>query len=177
VLRSPVAILVIAFFVFAPNLLHGFVEWYRQWAAASPYYVGNYLSSFALAVLVANVLVALVGGTRARQEPILFVFLLYILGSSATDNMLKWSTLAEMNRRDAALWTQGIADLRETVPASPHENVRVCGKDSPEALSGNDKFWSYQLSKELGRRVEFRSQGFHSAPCDITIDFNRYRQR
>jgi hypothetical protein len=177
VLRSPIAILVIAFFTFSPNLLHGFVAQYRQWAAIDPYYVGNYLSSFALAVLVACVLVALVGGRKARQEPILFILILYVLGSSATDNMLKWSTLAGTNRRDAALWTEAISGLREPVHASPPGIVHVCGKDSPDKVSGDDDFWSDQLSNELGRRVEFKSKNLNPALCDITIDFNGYRKR
>jgi hypothetical protein len=177
VLRSPVAILVIAFFTFSPNLLHAFVAWYRQWAAASPYYVGNYLSSFGLAALIASVLVALVGGRKARNEPILFILILYVLGSSATDNMLKWSTLAGTNRRDATLWTEAISGLREPVHASPPGIVHVCGKDSPDKVSGDDEFWSDQLSNELGRRIEFKSKSLNPALCDITIDFNGYRQR
>jgi hypothetical protein len=81
-LRAPIALLVIAFFLFCTNILHGFVEGYRRWAAESPYYVGNYLSSFALAVLVAIGLIALVGGYRSKQESMLLALVVLVLGTS-----------------------------------------------------------------------------------------------
>ena len=175
-LRTPAALAFIAFFVFSPNILHGFVEGYRQWAAESPYYVGNYLSSFALAILAANGMVALVGGAKTRQEPLLFALVVYLLASSATDNMHRWSTLAETNRRDGKLWMQAIAELRPPIATSSGDTLHICGKDAPEKVSGDDTFWSYELSRELGKKIEFLSKRLNSARCDLVIDFNRYRQ-
>ncbi len=176
-LRQPVGLIITTFFVLAPNLLHGFVDGYRQWAADSPYYVGNYLSSFALAILGALGIGALVGGGKSRQERLLFLLVLYALASSATDNMLKWSRLAQTNRNDAALWTLAITELRHSLGKNSDRLTYVCAKAPPEKVSGDDAFWSYHLSREMGVQIEYRSKRLNSSPCDLIIDFNAYRIR
>ncbi|MGQ0708968.1 MAG: hypothetical protein ACT4NV_04385 [Rhodoferax sp.] len=172
-IRHPASLAVLAFFLLSPNLLHGFVEGYRQWAAEDPHYVGNYLSSFALALWGAIALSMLVGGNRARQEPVLWLLVVAVLAASASNNMLRWATLADTNRKDAQLWKNAIRDLR-SLP-SPNQPLRLCAKGAPEKVSGDDAFWSYQLTRELGYTVIYKSTRIGSAQCDHTIDFHRYR--
>lgn len=176
-LLHPVSLLIIAFFVVSPNILHGFLEMYRQWAAASPYYVGNYLSSFALAILVALAIGALIGGRKSTDERVLFVLVIYVLAGSAADNLRQWSQLAQANRQDALLWKRAIDDLQKRVVKQSAKVTQVCAKNSPQRVSGDDAFWSYHLSQVIGSPIEYRSKRLNSAPCDVTVDFNFYRNR
>lgn len=176
-IQHPASLAVLAFFLFCPNLLHGFVQTYRQWAAEDPHYVGNYLSSFALAVLGALAVSFLVGGARARREPILFLLVVGVLGASASNNMLRWASLADTNRKDAQLWKSAIHELRALPLPAPKQALHLCAKNAPEKVSGDDAFWSYQLSKELGYTVVYQSARIGSAQCGHTVDFHRYRFR
>jgi len=175
IIRSPVALAIIAYFVFSPNLLLALTEGFRKWAAESPYYVGNYLSSFALAILIANGIIAVIGGSKTKQEPILFALVVFWFASSGIGNITQWSNFADTNRRDAKLWSQAIIDLRNSIHSLPQIPITVCGKNAPEKVSGDDIFWSWQLSRELGKEINFRSKRLNSGICDVIIDFNRYR--
>lgn len=165
---------VIAFYVFCPNLLHGFVGGYRQWAAEDPHYVGNYFSSFALAIAVALGIVHLVGGRRAYQEKILFVLVVTLLATSACDNYIRWSNLAEINRRDSSLWRLAISDLHQN-SFERNQTVTICGQNSPEKVSGDDRYWSNYLSESLAASIDYKSKHLDSVICQHTVDFNKYR--
>ena len=174
-LRSPWAILILAGMVFSLNSLHALNEGYRQWAADNPYYVGNYLSSFGLAMLVTHAIQALVGGDKSRDERVLLILTVAFLMNSAASNMMKWGQLADRNRQDAQLWHLAIADLKQEQTKHPTQDWMICAQHAPEKVSGDDRFWSYQLSKELGARVSYHSKQFSALPCDQVIDFDRYR--
>lgn len=174
VLYNKTAIGILLFFVFCPNVLHGFVQNYRLYAADDPHYVGNYFSAFPLAMLASLVVMYLVGGQRARQEKVLFAVVLAFIASSACDNYMRWSNVANTNRRDSALWQAAITDLHTTLGAS-HKTLLLCGKNAPEKVSGNDHYWSMYLSRVLQRPIEYRSKWSDAVQCDTTIEFNRYR--
>jgi hypothetical protein len=168
------AIAVLLFFLFCPNLLLGMVAAYRQWAAEDPHYVGNYLSSFPLAILVALLLLSLVGGLRATREKVLLAGVLFLFFSSACDNYMRWSNLAEINRRDSQLWFQAISQLQaRKYPAEI--TTAICAKNAPEKVSGDDRYWSSYLTELLGAPVTYTSKSLGATHCDVTLDFNTWR--
>lgn len=168
------ALVVIVFFVFSSNILLGFVAGYRQWAAEDPHYVGNYLSSFALAIVVTLVVLHLVGGRRAAQEKVLFAVVLALFFSSACDNYIRWSNLAEANRQDSKLWWQAIEQIKQQGLSVAGPNV-VCAKNAPEHVSGDDRYWSKYLTEELSAPVTYISKFGSATQCDLSIDFNALR--
>ncbi len=173
-LYGKAALAMLFFFVFCPNLLHGFVQGYRQWAAEDPHYVGNYFSSFPLAITVTLGVLYLVGGRRAIQEKILFGMLLILIACSACDNYIRWGNLADANRRDSALWWQAIVELKRS-ELNPSATTIICGKNAPEKVSGDDRYWSLYLSEALDKKVEFKSKALDTVNCNKTLEFNRYR--
>jgi hypothetical protein len=70
------SLVILGFFVFSPNILYGFVDGYRKLAAYDPHYVGNYFSSFPLAMTIALVVLYLVGGNKSKHEKTLFFLIL-----------------------------------------------------------------------------------------------------
>ncbi len=173
-LSKPMPLLILAFFLLCPNLLHGFVEAYRKWAADDPHYVGNYFSSFPLAILISIGLIQLTGGAKAMQEKALYLIVVVLLATSACDNYVRWSNLAEINRRDARLWKEAIDDLRK-VPFAVTPNNLICGLNAPEKVSGDDRYWSGVLTETLQIRIEYRSKALDGQNCTLKVDFNRYR--
>lgn len=173
-LCSRVAIAILLFFVFCPNFLLALVPGYRQWAAEDPHYVGNYFSSFPLAMVVTLVLLHLVGGKRATQEKVLFAAVLFLFFSSACDNYLRWSNLAEINRRDSQLWFQAIEKL-QTNSYQQERSSLICAKNAPEKVSGDDRYWSSYLSEVLQAPITYASKNFEAASCDQVVDFNGLR--
>jgi hypothetical protein len=173
-LSGKAALATLSFFVFCPNLLHGFVQGYRQWAAEDPHYVGNYFSSFPLAIVATLGILFLAGGRRATQEKILFGLILVLVACSACDNYIRWGNLADANRRDSALWWQAIIELKRS-DLDPRATTIVCGKNPPEKVSGDDRYWSLYLSEVLDKKVEFKSKALDTVKCDKTLQFNRYR--
>jgi len=173
-LARPLPLLIIAFFVLCPNLLHGFVESYRQWAAEDPHYVGNYFSSFPLAMLISIGLMQLTGGSKAMQEKALYAIVVALLSTSACDNYVRWSNLAEINRRDARLWSDALADLRGSALLKTQKSL-ICGINAPEKVSGDDRYWSGILTDTLETKVEYRSKALDRLNCTIKVDFNQYR--
>jgi hypothetical protein len=173
-LYSKTAIAVVLFFVFCPNFLLALVPGYRQWAAEDPHYVGNYFSSFPLAMVVTLVMLHLVGGKRAAQEKMLFAAVLFLFFSSACDNYVRWSNLAEINRRDSRLWFQAMEQLR--AQTYPQDRVsHICGQNAPEKVSGDDRYWSSYLSEVLRAPIAYASKNFEAASCDQVVDFNGLR--
>jgi hypothetical protein len=172
-LYSKPALAILLFFVFCPNILLAFVAAYRQWAAEDPHYVGNYFSSFALAILLTLGLFHLVGGQRAKRERVLFGAVLFLFFSSACDNYVRWSNLAETNRKDSVLWEQGIAHLKtlQIYEASP----LICAENAPEKVSGDDRYWSSMLSQILNRPLTYSSKHPKPGACTYTLDFNTWR--
>ncbi|WP_294769605.1 hypothetical protein [uncultured Rhodoferax sp.] len=174
-LLRPWSLAVICFYVLCPNFLLALVEAYRRWAAEDPHYVGNYFSSFPLALLVSLGMVSLVGGIKARQEKVLLAMVVVVLATSACDNYLRWSQLAQANRRDSKLWVQAMAQLR-ALPAAPNGRTQVvCGLHAPEKVSGDERYWSGYLSEYLGRPMEYRYKNLSGVACDVRLEFNDYR--
>jgi hypothetical protein len=173
-LYSKTALAILLFFVFCPNFLLALVPSYRQWAAEDPHYVGNYFSSFPLAMVVTLVLLHLVGGKRAAREKVLFAAVLFLFSSSACDNYVRWSNLAEINRRDSQLWFQAIDQLQTATFSDGHFN-RICGKNAPEKVSGDDRYWSSYLSEVLNAPITYMSKNFEAVSCDQLINFNDLR--
>lgn len=174
-LLAPWSLAVIGFYVLCPNFLLALVEAYRRWAAEDPHYVGNYFSSFPLALMLSLGLVSLVGGVKARQEKVLLAMVVVVLATSACDNYLRWSQLAHANRRDSGLWVQAMARLR-TLPAAPDGRTQVvCGLHAPEKVSGDERYWSGYLSEHLGRPMEYRYKNLSGVACDVRLEFNDYR--
>jgi hypothetical protein len=173
-LYSKSAIAILLFFVFCPNFLLALVPWYRQWATEDPHYVGNYFSSFPLAMLVTLVVLHLVGGMRAEKEKVLFAAVLFLFFSSACDNYVRWSNLAEINRRDSKLWSQALEQLQAN--AYPQDrSSQICGKNAPEKVSGDDRYWSSYLSEVLKAPVTYTSKNVEAVSCDQVIQFNDLR--
>jgi hypothetical protein len=165
---------VLGFYVFCPNMLHGLLEMYRLWAADDPHYVGNYFSSFPLAMLVTLGLLSQVGGRKAMQEKVLFVAVVGVLATSACDNFIRWGNLAQRNRMDSQLWQQAVADLR-TQSLNTHKPTVLCGLHAPEKVSGDERYWSGYLTEVLGKPVSYFYKNLSAVPCDVQLDFNRYR--
>lgn len=174
-LQSRLFLACTGFFVFSPNLLLGLVEAYRRWAADDPHYVGNYMSSFPLAMLVAAALISLVGGEKAQREKLLLLVVAALLATSATDNYLRWGTLAGKNRTDKEVWQQAIQELKVHAPNADGPPPEICGLHRPEAVSGDDAYWSNYLSTQLGRSISYHSKNLSARHCDLTLDFNRFR--
>lgn len=174
-LQSPISIVLISLIALSLNLLHGMTEGYRQWAMTNPYYIGNYLSSFPLAMLAASVTTFLVGGSKMASEKTLALIVTALLANSAASNMMKWSDFSSKNKADASLWTAYINDLKKETKDINERKLIICSFHSPEKVSGDDLFWSYQLTKDLKRPIEYHSKHFSKIPCDKTIDFNAYR--
>jgi hypothetical protein len=173
-LYNKTAVAGLLFFVFCPNFLLALVPSYRQWAAEDPHYVGNYFSSFPLAMVVTLVLLHLIGGKRAAREKVLFAAVLFLFLSSACDNYIRWSNLAEINRRDSQLWFQAMEQLQaKTHPLT--RSSKICGQNAPEKVSGDDRYWSSYLSEVLQAPVTFISKNFNMASCDQVINFNDLR--
>jgi hypothetical protein len=173
-LFNKAAIAVLLFFVFCPNFLLALVPSYRQWAAEDPHYVGNYFSSFPLAMVATLVLLHLLGGQRAAKEKVLFVAVLFLFFSSACDNYVRWSNLAEINRRDSQLWFQAIDQLKTSTFSQSHSN-QICGKNAPEKVSGDDRYWSSYLSEALKAPINYNSKNIEAVACDQLINFNDLR--
>jgi hypothetical protein len=174
VLFNKTAIAVLLFFVLCPNFLLALVPSYRQWAAEDPHYVGNYFSSFPLAMVATLVLLHLLGGKRAAKEKVLFAAVLFLFFSSACDNYIRWSNLAEINRRDSQLWFQAIDQLKTTTFSQSHPK-QICGKNAPEKVSGDDRYWSSYLSETLNAPITYKSKNIELASCDQLINFNDLR--
>jgi hypothetical protein len=173
-LYSKAALAILLFFVFCPNFLLALVPGYRQWAAEDPHYVGNYFSSFPLAMVVTLVLLHLVGGKRAAKEKVLFAAVLFLFFSSACDNYVRWSNLAEINRRDSQLWLQAIEQLKTTTFPQGRPS-QICGRNAPEKVSGDDRYWSSYLSEVLRAPIAYTSKNFNTVSCDQVISFDDLR--
>lgn len=173
-LNSKPALAVLLFFVFSPNILLALVPAYRQWAAEDPHYVGNYFSSFALAMVVTLGVLHLVGGQRATREKVLFGAVLFVLFSSACDNYVRWSNLAETNRKDSLLWERAIVQLK-TKSFEVTNALVVCAQNAPEKVSGDDRYWSSVLSEILNVSLTYSSKPMKPGVCNYTLDFNTLR--
>jgi len=173
-LYGKAALAVLLFFVFCPNILLAFVQGYRQWAAEDPHYVGNYFSSFALAMLITLGVLHLVGGQRAHREKVLFGAVLFLFFSSACDNYVRWSNLAETNRKDSLLWERAIAQLK-TAQFPATRPLVFCAQNAPEKVSGNDLYWSSVLSEILNQPLTYSSKSMKPDVCTYALDFNTLR--
>jgi hypothetical protein len=136
--------------------------------------VGNYFSSFPLAMLISIGLMQLTGGSKAMQEKALYAIVVALLSTSACDNYVRWSNLAEINRRDARLWSDALADLRGSALLKTQKSL-ICGINAPEKVSGDDRYWSGILTETLETKVEYRSKALDRLNCTIKVDFNQYR--
>lgn len=173
-LYSRPALAVLVFFVFCPNILLALVAGYRQWAAEDPHYVGNYFSSFALAMLVTLGVLHVAGGQRAHREKVLFGAVLFLFFSSACDNYVRWSNLAETNRKDSLLWKQAIEQLK-TQPLPAASALVICAQNAPEKVSGDDRYWTSMLSEILNQPLTYSSKPMKPGVCTYTLDFNTLR--
>lgn len=173
VLYRKKSLLVLGFFIISPNILLGLVEGYRKWAAYDPHYVGNYFSSFPLAMAITLLLVYLVGGEKSKHEKILFLLIIYVFFSSAFDNYLRWGKLAEINRNGTMLWEKSLKQLnRENF--APHRQNLLCAINSPrQYITGDDKYWSKYLSKRYSAEILYSSNMISTASCDLILDFNK----
>lgn len=173
-LYSRPALAVLVFFVFCPNILLALVAGYRQWAAEDPHYVGNYFSSFALAMVVTIGVLHVVGGQRAAREKVLFGVVLFLFFSSACDNYVRWSNVAETNRKDSLLWERAIAQLK-TEQFSVTTPLVFCAQNAPQKVSGDDRYWSSVLSEILKVPLSYSSKSMKPGACTYTLDFNTLR--
>lgn len=160
----------LGFFIFSPNILYGFVEGYRQWANYDPHYVGNYLSSFPLAMMITLGVLYLVGGSKAHQEKILFALILYVFASAACDNYLRWEKLADINRRGSEQWQQVIEELGKQ-PFDTQRKTLICAGSTPNHVTGDDKYWSKYLSRKFASDVQFKSRMQSMRGCDVMLTF------
>jgi hypothetical protein len=166
------SLLVLVFFTLSPNILYGFVDAYRKWANYDPHYVGNYFSSFPLAMLITLGLLYLVGGVKARQEKILFALILYVFASAALDNYLRWEKLADINRRGSAQWQAALRDLDQR--SYPHDRgTLICAGKTPDHVTGDDKYWSKYLSRRYAADIRFVSRKVSKEGCDVVLEFSR----
>lgn len=166
------SLLVLVFFTLSPNIMYGFVDGYRKWANYDPHYVGNYFSSFPLAMLITLGLLYLVGGGKARQEKILFALILYLFASAAFDNYLRWEKLADINRRGSAQWQAALRDLDQR--SYPHDRATlICAGNTPDHVNGDDKYWSKYLSRRYAADLQFVSRKVSKEGCDVVLDFSR----
>ena len=173
-LCSKPALAVLLFFVFCPNILLALVAAYRQWAADDPHYVGNYFSSFPLAMVVTLGVLHLVGGKRATREKFLFGAVLFVFFSSASSNYVRWSDLAEINRKDSLLWERAITQLKtEQFPQG--KALVLCARNAPEKVSGDDRYWTSVLSEILSMSLTYSSKSSRPDICTYTLDFNTLR--
>lgn len=167
------ALVVLGFFVFSPNILFGFVDGYRKWAAHDPHYVGNYFSSFPLAMAIALAVLYLVGGRKSKQEMVLFFLILYVFFSSACDNYLRWSQLAEANRDSSVVWQKAIQQLSRQ-HFDTQRQTQVCGIDAPRrSITGDDKYWSQYLSGKFSADILYISNKVSRTGCDVMLDFRQ----
>ena len=167
------SLLILGFFIFSPNILFGFVETYRRWASSDPHYVGNYFSSFPLAMAITLFVLYLVGGQKSKHEKALFFIILYVFFFSASDNYLRWSQLADTNREASILWNKAIISLKQH-PFDPNKQSSICTNNAPKThITGNDKYWSQYLSKELSRNIIYESNRTSNNSCDVTLEFNK----
>ena len=163
------SIVILGFFIFSPNILFGFVDGYRKWAAHDPHYVGNYLSSFPLAMAVTLAVLYLVGGNKSKHEKVLFLLILYVFFSSACDNYLRWEKLAESNRKGSALWQKAIQQLSQR-SFDTHRQTLICGNNTPEHVAGDNKYWSQYLSKKFSANIQYSSNRVSMTACDVILD-------
>lgn len=170
VLYRKSSLLVLVFFTLSPNILYGFVEAYRKWANYDPHYVGNYFSSFPLAMLITLGLLYLVGGGKARREKILFALILYVFFSAAFDNYLRWEKLADINRRGSAQWQAALQDLGKR-SYDPNHTTLICAGKTPDHVTGDDKYWSKYLSRKFSADIQFVSRRVSKEGCDVVLDF------
>lgn len=166
------ALLVLVFFVISPNILFGFVEGYRQWALADPHYVGNYFSSFPLAMVIVLLVLNLVGGDKAKHERVLFMLAIYVFSSAACDNFLRWEKLAETNRRGSAQWQAALEQLNKYPFAKNRKNL-VCAGKTPNNVTGDDKYWSKYLSRKYSVDITFVSKKISTDNCDVVLNLQR----
>lgn len=164
--------LVLIFFIFAPNILFGFVEGYREWAQHDPHYVGNYFSSFPLAMLIALLVLNLVGGSKARHEMALFILVLYVFANSAMDNYMRWGQLADENRQGSEKWQAALDKVRQYKFGS-QQLILVCAGKTPNHVSGNDKYWSQYMSRKFSANIQFISKKITFGKCDVVLDFQK----
>lgn len=171
-LYKPQSLFILGFFILSPNILYGFVEGYRKWANYDPHYVGNYFSSFPLAMGIALLVLYLVGGEKFKRERILFLLVIYVFFSSAVDNYLRWEQLAGTNRNESVLWQKAIHDLSRQKFDSQHQTL-ICTNNAPKHVSGDDKYWSQYLSGKFSSDIQFISNRVSLTSCDVIIDFQK----
>ncbi len=163
---------VLVFFILSPNILYGFVEGYRKWANYDPHYVGNYFSSFPLAMAIALIVLYLVGGNKSKHEKALFFLVLYVFFSSACDNYLRWGQLAKNNRNESVLWQNAIQNLSQHT-FDAHLQTLICATNAPQHVSGDDKYWSQYLSKKFSANILYISNRVSTASCDVMLNFHK----
>lgn len=161
---------VLGFFIFSPNILLSLVEGYRKWANYDPHYVGNYFSSFPLAMAIALVVLYLVGGDKSKNEKVLFVLILYVFFSSAIDNYLRWEKLATTNRGESVLWVKAINRLSQQTFDPQHQST-ICGINAPKHVSGDEKYWSQYLTRKLSTNIRYLANPVSQTSCDVALDF------
>jgi len=167
------SLLVLGFFIFSPNILFGLVEGYRKWAANDPHYVGNYFSSFPLAIAIALLLIYLVGGKKSQHEKILFLLILSVFFISSFNNYLRWGNLAEINRRGTILWEKTLKQLNQE-SFDPHRQNLLCAINAPKQyITGDDQYWSKYLSQKYSTDILYSSNKVSTASCDLVLNFNK----
>lgn len=167
------SLVILGFFIFSPNLLFGLTEGYRKWASHDPHYIGNYFSSFPLAMAIAFLVLSLVGGAKSKYENALFFFILYVIFCSAFGNYLRWSQLEETNRDESVLWQKAIRYLSQQ-PYDHNRQTLICATNAPEHVSADDKYWSQYLSKIFASNIRYLSNTVSPTSCNVMLNFKKF---
>ena len=156
-------------FVFVPNLLFGFVERYRTWVQAEPYYLGSFSSAFALGLVAALVACGLERSARAKAIKTIIALLILPIGLIVYGNQVHSLDFYNESRRDADRW-KAAAEVARKIRTGEIGGRSLCTSTFLKREDPYD-YWSAYLTRHSGQPVKLR---FGDAPgCDAKLIYVR----
>ncbi|MGG6461972.1 hypothetical protein [Solilutibacter silvestris] len=193
--ESPGMVLLIAGYVFVPNILFGLTQRYRIWSGDGvQFYLGSLSSAMAMCILLAVIIAMLRPKFSARTWQLVgggIALGIAVLGYANSRNSQNFFAQSEeMSSR----W--GLADLvsarlkNELLDANapvPAPYV-ICGDGftqttqlpvyfkNPDMLADADLYWSRYFSRQMKRDVKYTSKGVAPGHCDasIALDYSHH---
>ena len=150
--------LIAILFIFAPNILFGFLPKYRQWVKATPYYLGSYNSAFAMAALFGVISIGLVkAANRYKMRTAAALLLSLVLAHGSYQTVLKARPFYLQHKANRQAWT-AVDGLIASAESNGLDRASIIVAPSLQVMPYLNPvmydYWSYYFSWKLGRSVK-----------------------
>jgi hypothetical protein len=163
----------VGLYVFFPNLLYGFIEKYHTWSDIDPYYVGSYLSVFAVTIFVSLAISMLINHLRNTYVKVVAYLLIVAgVGFLGFGNFINAQRVFYFDRIHAHKWPMMI-QLLEQASSAIEVNSVLCTTTlmrSFESFNIYD-YWSQYISMKLGKEVKLKIKPPDDPECTWVVDY------